>query len=88
MPLRDYFKDQIKNNVTVAADVLPKVQYKRVWSNKLISVGGKVLYAFVQDDEGNNLLFQLLERELEEFDKIFTFIDMVNETVPVLKRGK
>lgn len=88
MALRDYFKDQIKNNVTITEKVLPKVEYKRVWSNKLISVGDKVLYAYLQNNDGDNFLFELLERELEEFDNLFALIDMENETIPILKKVK
>ena len=86
MPLRDYFKDQLKNNIKVTEDMLSKIDYKRVWSNKLIGVDDIVLYAYLQDKDGNNLLFSLLKRELDEFDNLFTYISMENETVPVLKK--
>lgn len=86
--LRDYFADQISANRAITPDIENKITYKRVWSGKLIQVGDKVLYAYVQDDAGNLRIFQLLERELGEIDKAFDFIEMKDETVPVLRKRK
>jgi hypothetical protein len=86
--LRDYFVDQINSYKTVTTDVESKITYKRVWSGKLITVGDKVLYGYVQDNNGNLKLFSLLERELDELNTLFDFVGMEDETVPVLKRRK
>lgn len=62
-----------------------KITYKRVWSGKLITTGEKVLYAYCIVDDQDPRLFSLLESEVDELDKMFTFISMENETIPILK---
>jgi hypothetical protein len=84
--LRDYFADQIRTNVTVTPEMESKITYKRVWSNKFIKAGDKVLYAYAIVDDQDPRLFSLLESELEEMDSLFTFVAYENETIPVLRR--
>lgn len=84
--LRDHFKDQITNNRVITPEAEVKITYRRVWSGKLICVGEKVLYAYALDSSGNPLLFSLLESELDELDPLFEYVEMQDETIPVLKR--
>lgn len=88
MPLRDCFEDQIKSNRVITPEAEHKIEFRRVWSGKLIKSGEKVLYAYALDAEGNRRLFSLLESELGEFETMFEFVEMMDETVPVLKRKK
>lgn len=85
MELINCFQDQINITPELSDDVLAKVEFKRVWSGKLIESGDRVLYAFLKSDE-TLLLFIMLERELEELSSIFVFDSMYNETIPILRK--
>lgn len=88
MALRNYFLDQIAHNRVITSEVESKISYRRVWSGKLINIGDKVLYAFALDPDNNKLLFSLLESELDELGPIFEFVEMMDETIPILRRIK
>ncbi len=82
------FKAQIDVTDEVTQEVLDKIEFKRVWSGKLITVGDVVLYAFMEDiEEGEPVrrMFSLLKRELDEF-KQFDIIGFENGTIPIFKR--
>lgn len=86
MALRDHFADQISSNAVITDEMERKITYKRVWSNKLISVGEQVLYAYMIIDDKEPRLFSLLKSELNDFDKLFVFVSMENETIPILRK--
>jgi len=80
------FKEQIKAYKTITPDVLDRVEYKTVWSGKRIEVGDKVLYAFVYPPGSDEYkLATFLQRELNEVSLKFSFIQMFNGIIPVLK---
>jgi len=83
--LRDHFEDQLRTNAVITPEMDKKITFKRVWSGKLITVGDQVLYAYAIIDSKEPRLFSLLDLELEELDKKFTFVEMKDETIPVLK---
>lgn len=84
--LEQYFKEQIEAHPILTEDVLEKVEFKRVWSGQMMRVGDKVLYAFViPKGETDPLIIQLLERELQNFDSMFTFVRFEKNTIPVLQ---
>jgi hypothetical protein len=83
--LRNHFEDQLRTNAVITPEMERKITYKRVWSGKLISVGDQVLYAYAVVDNKEPRLFSLLDTELDEFDKTFAFIEMRDETIPVLR---
>lgn len=84
--LRQYFKAQIETHPTITADVFAKIEYRRVWSGKQIEINDKVLYAFVYPKGEDDYKFMaILERELNELENLFDFIEFERETIPVLK---
>jgi hypothetical protein len=80
------FKDQIRAYKAITPDVLNQIEYKTVWSGKRIEVGDKVLYAFVYPLNSEDYkLATFLERELDEVNQMFTFIQTIKGIIPVLK---
>ena len=80
------FKDQIKAYKAITPDILNQIDYKTVWSGKRIQVGDKVLYAFVYPLNSEDYkLATFLERELDEIEQKFTYIQTINHIIPVLK---
>jgi hypothetical protein len=80
------FKDQIKAYKAITQDILNQIEYKTVWSGKRIEVGDKVLYAFVYPLNSEDYkLATFLERELDEVNQIFTYVQTIKGIIPVLK---
>jgi hypothetical protein len=80
------FKDQIRAYKAITPDILNQIEYKTVWSGKRIEVGDKVLYAFVYPLNSEDYkLATFLERELDEVNQMFTFIQTIKGIIPVLK---
>jgi hypothetical protein len=80
------FKDQIRAYKAITPDVLNQIEYKTVWSGKRIEVGDKVLYAFVYPLNSEDYkLATFLERELDEVNQLFSFIQTIKGIIPVLK---
>lgn len=80
------FKDQIKAYKSITPDILNQIEYKTVWSGKRIQVGDKVLYAFVYPLNSEDYkLATFLERELDEVNQMFTYIQTIKGIIPVLK---
>jgi hypothetical protein len=80
------FKDQIKAYKAITQDILNQIEYKTVWSGKRIEVGDKVLYAFVYPLNSEDYkLATFLERELDEVNQIFTYLQTIKGIIPVLK---
>jgi hypothetical protein len=80
------FKDQIKAYKAITPDILNQIDYKTVWSGKRIQVGDKVLYAFVYPLNSEDYkLATFLERELDEIEQKFIYIQTINHIIPVLK---
>ena len=80
------FNNQIKTSRRITDDIYDQITYKRVWSGEMIQVGDKVLYAFVFDPKDDELkIFSVVERELPNIEKIFSFVAYKNNTIPVLK---
>jgi hypothetical protein len=80
------FKDQIRAYKSITPDVLNQIEYKTVWSGKRIEVGDKVLYAFVYPLNSEDYkLATFLERELDEVNQMFSFIQTIKGIIPVLK---
>ena len=80
------FKDQIKAYKSITPDILNQIEYKTVWSGKRIQVGDKVLYAFVYPLNSEDYkLATFLERELDEVNQLFTYIQTIKGIIPVLK---
>jgi hypothetical protein len=80
------FKDQIRAYKAITPDILNQIEYKTVWSGKRIEVGDKVLYAFVYPLNSEDYkLATFLERELDEVNQMFTFIQIIKGIIPVLK---
>jgi hypothetical protein len=80
------FKDQIRAYKSITPDVLNQIEYKTVWSGKRIEVGDKVLYAFVYPLNSEDYkLATFLERELDEVNQMFVFIQTIKGIIPVLK---
>lgn len=80
------FKDQIRAYKAITPDVLNQIEYKTVWSGKRIEVGDKVLYAFVYPLNSEDYkLATFLERELDEVNQMFTFVQTIKGIIPVLK---
>jgi hypothetical protein len=93
MNLYNSFKAQIEQAKQIDDETINKIEYKRVWSGELITVGDKPLFAFVIKDvkgEINNpdnlLLILLLERELNNMEHIFKFhsYNEDNPLIPIL----
>ncbi len=80
------FREQIKAYKEITPDVLDKITYKTVWSGKRISVGDKVLYAFVYPLNSDEYkLATFLESELTELNDKFVFLQYIKGFIPVLK---
>lgn len=79
------FKPQLDTYSPVTEEVLKKVEYRRVWSGELINVGDIVLYAFMEDNNGERRLFSLLDREVNDFSD-YTVVGFENEIIPVLRK--
>ncbi len=80
------FKDQIKAYKAITQVILNQIEYKTVWSGKRIEVGDKVLYAFVYPLNSEDYkLATFLERELDEVNQIFTYVQTIKGIIPVLK---
>lgn len=80
------FKDQIKAYKAITRDILNQIEYKTVWSGKRIEVGDKVLYAFVYPLNSEDYkLATFLERELDEVNQLFTYLQTIKGIIPVLK---
>jgi hypothetical protein len=80
------FKDQIKAYKSITPDILNQIEYKTVWSGKRIQVGDKVLYAFVYPLNSEDYkLATFLERELDQVNQLFTYIQTIKGIIPVLK---
>jgi len=80
------FREQIKVYNEITPDILDKITYKTVWSGKRIDVGDKVLYAFVYPLNSDEYkLATFLERELNELNQKFVFLQYVKGFIPVLK---
>lgn len=88
MNLRECFEAQLLTAPEISAEVLEKVEYKRVWSGELIREGDRVLYAMVQHGSDSVLLMSLVERELDTLSNIFVYQEMHNDTIPTLRKIK
>jgi hypothetical protein len=84
--MRDIFKHQIEQHAKVTEDIFEKINFKRVWSGKMIEIGDRVLFALVfPKNEDDPKIMALLERELDELSSVFEFSHFDKETIPVLK---
>ncbi len=80
------FREQIKVYKEITPDILDKITYKTVWSGKRIAVGDKVLYAFVYPLNSDEYkLATFLERELNELNDKFIFLQYLKGYIPLLK---
>lgn len=80
------FKDQIKAYKAITPEIYNQIEYKTVWSGNRIQVGDKVLYAFVYPLNSEDYkLATFLERELDEINKTFIYIQTIKGIIPVLK---
>jgi len=81
----EYFTEQLNYYPSITEDVLEKIEFKTVWSGKRISVGDKVVYAFVYVLNTDDLkAITFLERELNDIKQTFKFIKMEEGYIPVL----
>lgn len=83
--LREIFQPQIQTNPPITIEILEQVEFKRVWSGRMISVGDRVLYALVEEPQGE-VIMSLIDSEIEEISTRFEFVDMKNDTLPILKK--
>jgi hypothetical protein len=82
--IQDYFRSQIDYYPALTSEVLNKAEYKTVWSGKQMTVGDKVLFAFVYVKNTNDLkAITFLERELDEIATLFNFIRL-DKDIPIL----
>ena len=85
MKISEAFKEQINYYRPLTQEVMDKVEFPVMWSGKRMGVGDKVLYAFVYERGGNDLkLITFLERELEEVEKVFNYIEITENYMPIL----
>lgn len=79
----EYFKPQLDTYPKITQGILDKIEYKRVWSGKMIGAGDVVVYAYIYEKNTDDLkLISFLGRELNELSKDFKFIKM--STIPIL----
>lgn len=84
--MRRYFENQISYLPYLTQDVLDRAEFKTVWSGKRMEVGDKILYAFVYVKNTDDLKFiTFLEREINELEKHFRFIELKDDMIPVFR---
>lgn len=88
--LREAFAEAIQNYGTIPEWALENAIHPYVWSGKKIEPGDKVLYAFVDLEDGDDpVLMDLLEREIDELENKFEFTNEYHSHyVPILKKKK
>lgn len=88
--LKEAFAEAMENYRPIPEWALEHAVYPYVWSGKKIEPGDKVLYAFVDLEDGDDpVLMALLEREIDELENIFEFTNEYHsDYVPILKKKK
>lgn len=83
--MTEYFKYQIDSLPTITDDVLSKIEFKRVWSGKMLQEDDQLLTAYVYKPGTDDLkAITFVPRELDEVGTQFNFIRMENDVIPVL----
>lgn len=82
--MKEHFINQIQIYPTVVPQILDKIEFKTVWSGKRITVGDRILYAYVYPLNSNDIkAVTFLERELDELSNKFRFIKYYDDGTPI-----
>ena len=83
---RKAFEKQLSYYQPLTADMMDRIEYKRVSSGNMMSTGDVVLYAYVIDDRDDIKMMTLLDRELPALSKIYDIVEEGDTGIPLLKK--
>lgn len=88
--MREYFKEQLETHKPMTQDSIDKIEYKRLWSGELVSVGDIILFAYLfKINEPDKIgLITLTDKKVDWLSNDYEFLGYHTDILPVLKHKK